>query len=205
MFTFVFPVYQVYYCSIIIGAGIFKMPSMVAANSGTSGTALFLWLAGGVISLIGALCYAELASAYPSQGGEYHFLHRALGNIPSFLFAWARMTVIQAGSIAMLAFLVGDYASQILPLSNYSSSWYAASIVVALTLVNVAGLRQGSGIQKLFMIAIVLGLVLVIATGLALAAPSAVLSAARRPAGPRLRPLLSPFVLSDRAIPRICT
>jgi amino acid transporter len=58
-----------------------------------------LWVAGGVISLIGALCYAELASTYPDAGGDYHFLGRAYGPEVAFLFAWARMTVIQTGRL----------------------------------------------------------------------------------------------------------
>ena len=79
---------------IVIGVGIFKAPSIVAGNAASPSAFMMLWVAGGVISLVGALCYAELGSAYPSAGGEYFFLRRAYGDALAFLFAWARMSVI---------------------------------------------------------------------------------------------------------------
>jgi len=118
---------------IIVGAGIFKTPALVAGNVDGLGPLVLAWSAGGLISLIGALCYAELASAYPDAGGDYHFLTRAFGRRLAFLFAWARLTVIQTGSIALLAFVLGDYASAVLPLGPYSTALYAAVVVAALT------------------------------------------------------------------------
>ena len=106
---------------IIIGAGIFKTPALVAGNVDSTTTLVLAWILGGLISLIGALCYAELASTYPDAGGDYHFLTRAFGQRLSFLFAWGRLTVIQTGSIALLAFVLGDYASAVLPLGPYST------------------------------------------------------------------------------------
>ena len=88
---------------IVIGIGIFKTPSLIAANAGTDRLFFLAWLAGGLISLVGALCYAELATAYPHTGGDYHYLTRAFGRKIGFLFAWSRMTVIQPGSLALLA------------------------------------------------------------------------------------------------------
>lgn len=153
---------------IVVGAGIFKTPSVVAASVGSPGAALLLWLAGGVVSLIGALCYAELVSAYPSAGGDYHFLRRAMGRRVSFFFAWARMTVLQTGSIALLAFVFGDYVSQLHRVGPTSSALYAALLVVALTAVNVAGVHPGRRLQRLLTSAEVLGLLFVVAVGLAL-------------------------------------
>lgn len=150
---------------IVVGAGIFKTPSIVAASAGNEGIFLLVWVAGGLVSLVGALCYAELASSYPHAGGEYHFLTRAFGPGPGFLFAWARMTVIQTGSIAMLAFIIGDYLSEVRNLGAYSSSLYAASVVVILTVANIAGIRQGNGLQRLFTATIIIGLLFVIASG----------------------------------------
>jgi basic amino acid/polyamine antiporter, APA family len=124
---------------IVVGAGIFKTPAIVAANSASQSVFLFAWVMGGVASLIGALCYAELASTYPNAGGDYHFLRRAFGRSPGFLFAWSRMTVIQAGSIAMLAFLLGDYLTEVVSLGRYSSSVYAGLVIVLLTGANIAG------------------------------------------------------------------
>src|SRR5690606_32595038 len=107
---------------IVIGAGIFKAPSLVAAMTGSGGWMMAAWVLGGIISLIGALCYAELATAFPSAGGDYHFLRRAYGDRVSFLFAWARFSVITTGSIALLGFVFGDYMGQVLPLGAQGSS-----------------------------------------------------------------------------------
>jgi basic amino acid/polyamine antiporter, APA family len=150
---------------IIVGAGIFRTPSVVAANSGSVEGLVLLWVAGGAISLVGALCYAELASTYPERGGEYHFVTRAFGSAPGFLFAWARMTVIQTGSIAMLAFLVGDYAAVVLGSLSLAPVHYAAATVVLLTAVNVAGIRQGKWMQASLIALLVLGLTSIIVTG----------------------------------------
>ena len=106
----------------VVGAGIFRTPSLVAANATSEAAALGAWVAGGAISLIGALCYAELAAAYPSPGGDYHYLARAFGIRLAFLYAWARITVIQTGSIALLAFVIGDYATKLAPL-EVASAW----------------------------------------------------------------------------------
>src|SRR5690606_40497782 len=72
---------------IIVGAGIFRTPSIVAAHTGSELLFLSVWLLGGVISLVGALCYAELATAFPNTGGDYHFLKLAFGRRFAFLFA----------------------------------------------------------------------------------------------------------------------
>ncbi|MCP3138747.1 APC family permease [Pyxidicoccus xibeiensis] len=154
---------------VVLGAGIFKAPSLVAAQTGSGSAMLLAWLLGGVASLVGALCYAELASTWPHPGGDYHYLYRALGRGPAFLFAWARLTVIPTGSIALLAFVFGDYASQLLSLGPWSSSVYAAGVVVLLTAVNIAGLRQGTRAQNLLTALEVLGVGAVIVAGLLLA------------------------------------
>ena len=152
----------------VIGAGIFRTPSLVAANAGTEQVALLAWLAGGAVSLVGALCYAELATAYPHTGGDYHYIQRAFGRRLAFLFAWARMSVIQTGSIALLAFIAGDYASKFAPLGVHSSAVYAALIVVLVTAVNVVGVRQGKLTQNVLTSAVLLGLLVVVAAGLLL-------------------------------------
>ena len=153
---------------IVVGVGIFKTPSIVASSSGSEGMLLFVWLLGGMISLLGALCYAELATTYPHAGGDYHYLTRAFGHTSGFLFAWARMTVIQTGSIAMAAFLIGDYASEIFRLGGNSASYYAAIIIAVLTAVNMRGIRQGKWTQRILIALILMGLVFVAAAGYAL-------------------------------------
>lgn len=153
---------------IVVGAGIFATPSLVASNSGSTTVALSAWILGGVISLMGALVYAELATAFPHPGGDYHFLQRAYGRRLSFLFGWARMTVIQTGSIAVLAFVFGDYAARVVSLGAQSPMIYAGLAVVVLTGLNIAGVRQGVVTQNLLTALELLGLVLIIIVGLTL-------------------------------------
>jgi APA family basic amino acid/polyamine antiporter len=156
---------------IVIGAGIFRTPSLVAANTSSDTLFLLAWVLGGAVSLIGALCYAELTTAFPNAGGDYHFLRKAYGKRAAFLFAWARMTVIQSGSIALLAFIFGDYFSQLYRLGEFSSVIYAALVVIILTGINAAGIQLGTGVQKLFTATEVLGALIVIAAGLLFAPP----------------------------------
>jgi basic amino acid/polyamine antiporter, APA family len=151
----------------VVGAGIFETPALVAANASSAGMALSVWVLGGVMSLVGALCYAELATAFPDAGGSYHYFMRAYGQNLAFLFAWARLAVIQTGSIALLAFIFGDYAAQLLPLGSYSSFLYAVLSIVSLTGLNVMSVEQGKWTQNLLTLAKVLGLLLVIVAGLA--------------------------------------
>ncbi len=158
---------------IVIGASVFETPGLVAANMGSGAGIVLAWVLGGVISLIGALCLAELATAYPHPGGGYHYLHRAFGLKVAFLFAWARLAVIQTGSIALLAFVFGDYASQIHRFGEASPSLYAAGIIVLLTTLNVRGVQPGRRTQNLPTVAQLLGLLLVIVVGLTLAPPAA--------------------------------
>jgi amino acid transporter len=148
----------------VIGVGIFKAPSIVAGN--TAGAAEFLgaWLLGGLISLCGALVYAELSARHPVTGGEYAFLHHAYGRGAAFLFAWSRMTVIQTGAIAAVAFVFGEYASEIFRLGAHSTALYAALAVIALTLLNVAGTLESKTLQKVMETVLIAGLL-----GLALA------------------------------------
>ncbi|MEH2221868.1 APC family permease [Nostoc sp.] len=151
---------------IVIGAGIFETPALVASQAGSDIAVLLFWLIGGVVSLVGALCYAELATVYPDVGGVYYYLKRAFGRGVAFLFAWARMTVIQTGSIALLAFVFGDYVSQIWRLGTFSSSIYAAIAIALLTALNIIGLQQSKWTQNLLSVAKVLGLLLVVIIGL---------------------------------------
>lgn len=150
----------------VVGAGIFQTPSLVATNTESAIVALLAWLLGGVMSLIGALCYAELTTAYPDAGGTYYYLIRAFGKIPAFLFAWARLSVIQTGSIALLAFVFGDYVTQLLPLGEYSSAIYAGLVVICLTGLNIIGVQQGKWTQNALTAAKVIGLLLVIIVGI---------------------------------------
>jgi APA family basic amino acid/polyamine antiporter len=158
---------------IVIGAGIFRTPSLVAANTSSESMFFLAWVLGGAVSLIGALCYAELSTTFPNAGGDYHFLSLAYGKRLAFLFAWARMSIIQTGSIAVLAYIFGDYLSQVVSLGTYSSVLYAALIVVVLTGINIAGIRMSTIAQKVFTSTEVAGALLVVVVGLFIAPASA--------------------------------
>jgi basic amino acid/polyamine antiporter, APA family len=155
---------------IVIGSMIFKTPSWVAGFSPNVAWFIGFWVMGGVVSLIGALCYAELAAAYPDAGGDYHFLNRAYGPSLGFLFAWARLAVIQTGSIAIQAFVIGDYTAALLPIGPASAAIYAAIVVILLTALNIAGIRQGKWAQIILTTCEVLGVLLLVVAGFTLAA-----------------------------------
>lgn len=152
---------------IVIGAGIFKSPALVAGLAGGTGWMFAAWLIGGLVSLVGALCYAELATAYSHAGGEYHYLRRAYGTSTAFLFGWARLSVITTGSIALLAFVFGDYMQQLAPLDFVGpvpgSAVYAFAIVMAVSVVNLLGIRAGAAAQTWLTVAEIGGLALIVA------------------------------------------
>jgi amino acid transporter len=157
---------------IVIGGGIFSFPPLVAGMTGSVEWMFGAWIAGAVLALIGALCYAELATTFPNAGGDYHFLTRAYGKDLSFFFAWARIMVITTGSIALLAFVFGDYMSRVLSLGTQSSAIWAVIVVIALTAVNIAGLKESSRTQNVMSVLLVLGLLLVVVAGFSQPAPA---------------------------------
>ncbi len=151
---------------LVVGVGIFRAPQLVAENTGSVSLFLGAWIVGGLVSLIGALCYAELTTTYPNAGGEYHFLRRAFGADLAFLFVWSRSSVIQTGSIAILAYVFADYLAPVLSFDHISSPILAAVAIVTLTGLNLAGLRHGKRTQVMLTLAELIGLGAVIVTGL---------------------------------------
>ncbi|MBX5460247.1 MAG: amino acid permease [Steroidobacteraceae bacterium] len=156
---------------IVVGAGIFQTPALVASIAGSPLLMLAAWVLGGALSFVGALTYAELASTYPSAGGEYSFLTRAYGRDVSFLFAWARTMVIVTGSIALIAYILGDYLTRLWNLGPHSSAIYAAIAVVVLTAINLAGLRASSRMQNVLTIVEVTGVLLIGVAGFLFGSP----------------------------------
>jgi basic amino acid/polyamine antiporter, APA family len=144
----------------VVGAGIFKSPALVAQNAGSQEAVYGVWILGGLISLIGALCYGELATAYPSAGGDYYFLSKAYGDSFGFLFAWARITIINTGSIALLGFVIGDYLNRVWNLGPHGPAIYALASVVIMTLFNLRNSNAGKGADYLITSLEVLGLLL---------------------------------------------
>lgn len=153
---------------VVVGIGIFGFPPLVALNAPSAAAYMGLWVAGGLVMLVGALCYAELGSAYPDAGGEYAFLGRAWGPNVALLFAWARCSIIQTGAIAAVAFIFGDYAQVLLPLGKQGPAIYAAIVVVLLTVLNVLGSAESRRVQWVLTVVSVLALVAMAIGGLIL-------------------------------------
>lgn len=153
----------------VIGAGIFKTSPLAAAALQSPAQLYIAWALGGLLSFVGALCFAELAAAFPDAGGDYHFLRRAFGARIGFLFAWSRFAVIHTGSMALLAFVFGDYLTQVVDLrpwlGEHASAWLAAALIVVLTALNLAGVRVGLGTQLSLMAIVLAGLALLGAAG----------------------------------------
>lgn len=154
----------------VVGAGIFKSPAFVAAEAGSVWALYLAWCLGGLISLIGALCYAELCSAFPNAGGDYHFLTRAWGRTFGFLFAWARFAVINTGSIALLGFVIGDYLNPVINLGPHGAAIWAFVSVLAITLFNLRGKGRGLGADYAITVLEVLGLLVLAVAAIVLVA-----------------------------------
>src|SRR5262245_1198966 len=160
----------------VIGSGIFRKPGVMAAQVGSPELLLGVWVLAGVVSLLGTLSNAELASMMPNTGGQYVFLQRAYGPFVAFLYGWALLAVIQSGSIAALAAVFAEYTTRLVPLPEASPALAAftfhvpligdvtpfkdlgvkalATIVIGvLTTVNYLGVRFGGVVQNIFSIA----------------------------------------------------
>lgn len=144
---------------IVVGTAIFKTPQYVFANVHGPWLGMGCWLLGGVLALLGSLCYAELATTYPRMGGDYVYLTRAFGRSMGFLFGWAQLTVILTGSIGAMAYAFGDYAVELFDWDLAHSVWLAVGSVAVLTLLNMLGIVFGKSIQNLLTAVKVLGLI----------------------------------------------
>jgi amino acid transporter len=145
---------------IIIGSSIFEMTPMIAQGVPGPAWLIGIWVLGGVLSLIGALCYAELAAAYPASGGDYVYLTHAFGRWLGFLFAWAQLWIVRPGAIGALAYVFARYANQICPIGKGAAALmaYAVASIVVLTIVNVLGVQEGKRLQNVLTLAKLLGL-----------------------------------------------
>ncbi|MCY2993143.1 MAG: amino acid permease [Planctomycetota bacterium] len=150
---------------IVVGTSIFKTPNLVFSNVSGPWQGLGCWALGGLLALIGSLCYAELATTYPRMGGDYVYLTRALGRWVGFLFGWAQLAVILTGSIGVMAFAFGDYAVKLWGLPASNSVWFALSSVIALTALNLGGVAFGKSVQNVLSGVKVLGLTVIVLAG----------------------------------------
>lgn len=150
---------------IIIGVGIYETsPTVAACMGGWKGT-IAIWLAGAFVVLCGALCYAELASTYPNQGGDMIYLSRAYGPWAGFLFGWSQMVVIRPTDIALMAYIFARYASSLYAPFVHSMRIYAAGAIAVLTLINVLGVRESRWTQNLLTIIKVAAVLFVVGVG----------------------------------------
>lgn len=166
---------------IVIGSTIFKSSGSIAAGVSTPWAMFGVWLAGGALSLVGALCYAELAATYPRSGGDYVWLTRAFGPLAGFLFGWAHLAGILTGSIGVLAFVFADHAQRLWNLPDAAGPLVAIAAVVGLTLMNVLGVFFGKATQNVLTAAKVAGLAAIAVAGLS--AGHAVPAASHEPSG----------------------
>jgi APA family basic amino acid/polyamine antiporter len=133
-----------------IASAIFIVPSTVALAFGATMPILLLWVVGGVVSLFGALCVAELGAAMPAAGGQYVYLGRAFHPVFGFLYGWTAFLIINTASVATIAHGFASYLARLVPLSPESLPAVASASIVALTLVNLRGIRTGAVTQNVF-------------------------------------------------------
>ncbi|MFQ5731498.1 MAG: APC family permease [Planctomycetaceae bacterium] len=151
---------------IVVGTAIYKSVGFIYYNVSSGWMALGAFALGGLLSFIGALCYAELATTYPRMGGDYVYLSRAFGRPVGFLFGWAQLAVILTGSIAAMGYAFGDYSVRLWGLEESSKVWLTGGVVVLLSLLNLAGVIFGKWVQNVLTIAKILGLLAIVVVGL---------------------------------------
>src|ERR1700758_1469046 len=133
----------------VIGSGIFRTPGPILRQVGGSvGYSLLVWIVGGVLSLLGALTYAELAATNPEAGGLYCFIRDGFGRASAFLYGWCLFLVIASGSVAALARAFTEHFAEIFPLSAFGKAALSVVMIAGVTAVNVWGTRKSSNLQN---------------------------------------------------------
>jgi APA family basic amino acid/polyamine antiporter len=131
----------------VIGSGIFLTPGAVVRTAGSGGIALLAWTVGGVLSLLGALTFAELGASNPDSGGLYAYLRDAFGLLTAFLYGWTMFLVIGSGSLATLAAAFPRYVSFFLPLSPAGARSVSLIMIAIVIALNIRGARQSADVQ----------------------------------------------------------
>jgi basic amino acid/polyamine antiporter, APA family len=148
----------------VIGSGIFLTPGLILRQVGGSvGWSVQVWLLGGVLSLLGALTYAELAAANPEAGGLYCYIRDGFGRLPAFLYGWSLFLVIASATIAALAHAFTKYLQEIIPLSATQTSLVVVLMIAVVTAVNVWGTRKSADLQNVTTI-LKVGIIVVLGT-----------------------------------------
>lgn len=163
---------------IVIGTTIFESPGDVFFFTSNPWAGMAVWMFGGVVALIGGLCYAELATTYPKAGGDYYYLTRAFGRATGFLFGWAQLIVLLPASIGAMAYVFASRATatfQPFPdvlQSGLSSDFYYGAIAIAgITILNLLGVTLGKTAQNILSLAKVIGLGTIIVCGFVVMKP----------------------------------
>ncbi len=167
----------------IIGSGIFLNPAVVAARTRTAGLTLGVWLLGAVVALLGAFVYAELGARRPRAGGGYAYLREAFGPLSGFLYAWALLLIMATGAAAAVAMTFAGYALTLLGWDPALQQPMAAAAIVALSLLNVVGVRPAAWSQNLFTVLKLAAIAVLVVAGL-LAAGGSTETAATLPPVP---------------------
>jgi basic amino acid/polyamine antiporter, APA family len=148
----------------VIGSGIFVAPGLILRQvGGSAGYSMLIWLAGGVLSLLGALTYAELAATNPEAGGLYCYIRDGFGRLPAFLYGWCLFFVIASGTIAALAHAFTSYLQEIISLTQVQSSVVVVLMISIVTAVNVWGTRKSSNLNNVTTV-IKVGIIVVLGT-----------------------------------------
>ncbi len=153
----------------VIGGGIFLNPGTAAQRTESGLTLLLLWVGAGLLTLVGALCYAELGARRPRAGGTYVYLREAFGPLAGFLFGWTMLLVIYSGSSAAVATIFASYASATFGLPPTLGLPLTVGALVFVCGINLFGIRMGAQIQNLFAVLKLLAVAVLVVCGLFLA------------------------------------
>jgi len=151
----------------IVGSGVFMNPSVVAQRVHTPFLILGVWLAGGVLAMLGAFIWAELATRLPGAGGQYLYLREAYHPSVAFLYGWVLMLVTQTGGMAAVAVTFARYWREITG-TAWSDNAIAATALLGLTVINCFGARAGSNVQSALMLTKTAAIAAMVVAGLAL-------------------------------------
>src|SRR5580700_4195467 len=128
---------------IVIGSSIFLVPNLIARAIGSPAWILAVWTVTGVLSLFGALAFAELGAMLPATGGQYVYLRESWGPLPAFLCGWSHFLIGQSAGIAYLSVSFAIYLSYFVPLGPWLAKTTALAVMALLTAVNYRGVRGG--------------------------------------------------------------
>ena len=144
----------------VIGSGIFLVPGLILKSVANSlSVALCVWIAGGILSLLGALTYGELSAMHPQAGGLYVYIRDGFGPFPAFLFGWTLFFVVSTGSVATLAVAFGNYLGEFFPLAPWTLKLVSLLMIGIIATVNVLGTRRSANLQNVTPIIKVLAIV----------------------------------------------